>query len=510
MSIIDYIIILIVSLINFYFVFSIYLRKRKNNKNITIAHFILFATLWVIFAFISELTIYKLFFTKLVYVSLLIALSLLFYDSILWLWNHKKSNLNRLIFSFLTIIGLIFISILFFTNWIIAGIEFTNWGFNVVFGNFYYIFIGYLVVCLIIGLINFARIYLKTKGLEKDQLKYWLLGLLLFLSISFFFNVILRAIINSDQYYRFGNYSVIFFTAFIAYAVLKYRLLDIKLVIRRRIIYPVVLFAVVVFYAVGFLFLGNRLANYFPTITDYIYFSAIFLGALIFDPIKNWISEKIDKYLFVASYNREEIVSQLDNLLRQSADFNINNKLVVGALRVRMNLNKVIFVALDREIHNLAVEDTSRGIVHEKRFVLAHIVTNYLKKHKQTLVYEELKREIEDGVLKETKLLKEIEKIKAYVLVPILINRQLTGILILGEKQSGDAFTVEDIKMLDDLAYRISRSMESSSLYRQIEKQKNQLSRNYGDLKKVMDITIGRELKMAELKKKLKTHKGGE
>ncbi len=508
MGIIDFIIVPLVSLVNFYFVFSIYSRKRRNNKDVAIANFILFATLWITSAFLSELTIYKLFFTKVAFFSVLIAVSFLIYASFLWLkrQNQKKTDLNKLVSPILILISLVLSAVLFFSDWIIIGIKLTSWGFDIIFGNLYYLFLGYLAFCTIIALINFAKSYFNAKGLEKDQLKYWFLGLVLFVFSSVFVNVVIRAIVNSDQYYRLGNYSIIFFTAFTAYAILRYRLMDIRLLVRRRILLPVILITVITIYALIFLYLNNRLTVYLPAITNYLYFAALLIGALIYDSVKDRISNFIDHFFLIAPYNREDIVGQLDNLLRQSADFNINNKLVIGALRVRMHLNKVIFVALDREIHNLAVEETSRGTVHEKRFVLPHIITNYLKKHKQTLVYEELKREIEDGILKETKLLKEIEKIKAYVLVPILINRQLTGILILGEKQSGDAFTVEDIKMLDDLAYRISRSMESSSLYRQIEKQKNQLSRNYGDLKKVMDITISRELKMAELKKKIKNN----
>ncbi len=480
----------------------IYVQNRKNLINKIFSLIILSAFVWNLFNFLTDTSksvFQALWFCRLAIIGPTFALFLLWYFSTIF--PKRYNPLNKVLFLILSIFSAIFL-VLFPTSYNVESVSIQNGILSLQAGPLYSLFVIYALIILALLSYNFSKSYRLSRGASKVQITYLLLGAAFTIIFGLLYNGVLP-LIGIKNLGGLGSISVLFFIGFTTYSVARYRFLDVKLVIRRRIIYPIVLVAAVFLYAVGFLYIGNKLAVHFPAIVDYIYFAAIFLGALIFDTIKNWISKTIDKYLFVAPYNREEIVNQLDNLLRQSADFNINNKLVIGALRVRMRLNKVIFVALDREIHNLAVEETSRGIVHEKRYILPHIITNYLKKNKQALVYEELKREIEDGILKETKLLKEIEKIKAYVVVPILINRQLTGILILGEKQSGDAFTVEDIRMFDDLAYRIGRSMESSSLYRQIERQKKQLSRNYGDLKKVMDITIGRELKMAELKKKI-------
>jgi len=487
----------------------IYIQNRKSLINKIFSLIILSTFFWALFNFLTDISKSAgqvLLFSKLILIGPALGLFLFWYFSTIFPKRYRV--LNKGLFFLLLIPAVIFIALIP-TSYNIKSVLIQEGIVSVEVGPLYYFFLVYVLLYISIAIYNLLKNYRLSKGIYETQIAYLLIGGILTVFFGIITNIIFP-LANIQYLGGLGSISALFFIGFTTYSVVKYRFLDVRLVIRRRIIYPIVLVVVVVLYAMGFLYLGNKLAVHFPAITNYIYFAAIFLGALIFDPIKNWISNEIDKYLLVASYNREEMVSQLDNLLRQSADFNINNKLVLGALRVRMHLRRAIFVALDREIHNLDVEETGKGIVHQKRFALSHIITNYLKKHKQTIVYEELKREIEDGVVKETGLLKELEKIKVYVLVPILINRQLTGILILGEKQSGDAFTVEDIKMLDDLAYRISRSMESSSLYRQIEKQKNQLSKNYGDLKKVMDITIGRELKMVELKKKLKTHKGDE
>ena len=71
------------------------------------------------------------------------------------------------------------------------------------------------------------------------------------------------------------------------------------------------------------------------------------------------------------------------------------------------------------------------------------------------------------------------------------------GILFLGEKLSGNPYSREDIKLLDSISYQMAISLQNSLLYEEIKKDKEVLERFY-------KLTVGREVKMAELKEKIR------
>ena len=77
------------------------------------------------------------------------------------------------------------------------------------------------------------------------------------------------------------------------------------------------------------------------------------------------------------------------------------------------------------------------------------------------------------------------------------MKNQLIGMIILGYKLSGDAYTIQDLDLLTVLASQSSIVFNNALSYAEIEKRKAELERFY-------KLTVGRELRMIELKKKIK------
>jgi len=67
----------------------------------------------------------------------------------------------------------------------------------------------------------------------------------------------------------------------------------------------------------------------------------------------------------------------------------------------------------------------------------------------------------------------------------------------LGDKKSQEAFSNEDLELLNNLSYQASIALKNASLFAEVNKRKEELESFYR-------LTVGRELKMIELKSKIK------
>jgi GAF domain-containing protein len=67
------------------------------------------------------------------------------------------------------------------------------------------------------------------------------------------------------------------------------------------------------------------------------------------------------------------------------------------------------------------------------------------------------------------KLKANMKRIEASLCLPLIIKNKLIGIIVLGEKISRDAYTKEDLNLLDFLSNQAAVAIENARLYQQIQ-----------------------------------------
>jgi len=81
------------------------------------------------------------------------------------------------------------------------------------------------------------------------------------------------------------------------------------------------------------------------------------------------------------------------------------------------------------------------------------------------------------------------------LLFPLFQKEKITGLIFLGK--TAQPLSKEEVELLESLSYQISIVLQNSLLYEEIKKDKEALEKFY-------KLTIGRELRMAELKQRIK------
>jgi signal transduction histidine kinase len=142
----------------------------------------------------------------------------------------KKDNLyiEKIIF----LMGVIVFFITTFTSFVVKDVKVSSIGVEPIYHPigmiFYYIS---LLIAPLMALKNFFKKYFIIPPELKIKIQYFLIGLSIFIITNIIFNIFLPLIRGSIQYWQIGNYSIIFFLAFTAYAIVKKELFGIKVVL---------------------------------------------------------------------------------------------------------------------------------------------------------------------------------------------------------------------------------------------------------------------------------------
>lgn len=242
----DPILITIISISNLILGTIVLLSNRKNKVNQMFFGFVVFVTIWIFSAFVSEFSIpdfYKTLLSKTTMASAILAFVFFFYFS--FYFPIKKRLKHFLSLLILNSCVILVIAILF-SRFLIQGLVHQPWGFDLVYNSFgMNLFLTYFLLLVGVSIINFIYSYIKVNRLQKLQLQYLFLGFILFIISIITFNVIFPKIVGSEIYYRLGSYSAIFFIAFTTYAIVKHELMDIKVVLTEVLvgIIGIILFA---------------------------------------------------------------------------------------------------------------------------------------------------------------------------------------------------------------------------------------------------------------------------
>ncbi len=225
--------------------YAVYQQNRKSVTNQTIAILFISIVFWIVYAHLGDSSLfrsYSLLFNRIVYGALYFWAYALF--MLAFVFPEDTSNIKKpvriVLLSFTTILAFIAI----FTDKFILTVENLQWGANNIPGAWSDFFSYYMMV-MMIPLVRFIWVYKKAGQLQRRQLKFFFLGLILFIVGVLVIYLVVNPIVGDERFYRYGNYSAVFFIALTAYAILKHQLFNIKLIITETAVILILIISAV-------------------------------------------------------------------------------------------------------------------------------------------------------------------------------------------------------------------------------------------------------------------------
>jgi len=492
------ILILISATISFILSWVIFQRSKKNKVNISFALFTFFIALWSLCFYFY---FYPIIFSHLIWIKLVYLVAFFIIPPALYflfsfpIRRVKSFLLPGIIY---TICSLILTWFLFFTDLWVKEVIVYPLGPQTITGSVYFLYFLFVGILVVPAFYNLIRNYFSFKGVLKAQLKFILIGVFLFGIPTIIVDIVLPLISGNSRYFWLSPVFSIFIVISTTYAITRYRLMDIKLVITKGVIY-LLSFIFIIALANLLLFLNIQLLTPIPT--NIATFLILIIGILIFQPLFRFFERFASRYFYYTFYSYQAVLSGLAKKLTQVLELNKLSSLIINTLKNTIKLDKIVILLKNKN----GGYDIQNNIGFKKERVISLVKDNflatYLERTQMTLVYEELFSKINETIKREggnklKKLQTNMEKIEAALCLPLFMEETIIGMIILGNKVSGELYSKQDINLLTNLSDQASIAFQNAKLYsevkgfskkleEEVEKATKELKKAYRELKKL-------------------------
>ncbi|MBN2016069.1 hypothetical protein JW766_04520 [Candidatus Dojkabacteria bacterium] len=495
------ILIIVVSVVLLQFGFLAVQKDKKSVSGRNFFLFVCFMVLWLASNHVSNIAnqyVVALWANRLIFPSTTLLIWFLYLFSSVYP-NSKYRISKRSIWFGSVVTGIVFL--VGCSSFLVDSITMEEGYSSINFGWGIYIYSLHLVGYFIAFIVQLVIKYRKALGLEKLRIQYMLIGIVITGVLTIFTNLFLPVVFGVFSFSNIGAGFTIIFVGMTYYSIIRYRFLGIKVLLGNLLVYALSsVFPLITFYLV--LLLENR---YLDTPLSKESLSISIFISLIFTVMFVYIYTRIQKK--VAS---TVIHTEYDPFKeRDSFNRHVSQKLEID--KVIETIFKGVGGALNVIGQHMIVFDEEGGVKRKdfdiwskdrelsKREIPRDLLVKELKKGDYDVIVRD---EIELKRRKVGELLRWMKRFKITAIVPIVGQKELTGIFLLGERSI--PYDSLDIEFLKDIASSANIALERAVYFQEYEelianlekkveertKQLNELARQQKDIIDVMGHEI--------------------
>ncbi len=247
------------------------------------------------------------------------------------------------------------------------------------------------------------------------------------------------------------------------YAIFRYRLMDVDLIFKRGVVYTLAAAIVVGMYFGLVAAVAELVQRQKPNSGPVGLILAVVVTALLFDPVRKWIQDRVDQYFYRTRYDYRRTLLEFGRELSSETD-----------------LNTMLSSLIDRLSHTLAVDRMAIFLAGEKadRFVLAkafglsaptNIDLAFLNSSRPEqaghLFFENTHQ-----VPRETPEAQQaIARLDLNYYIPCHAQQKTVAVLGLGKTTQGDFLSSEDMELLETLGGYLGIAIQNGQLYASLQ-----------------------------------------
>lgn len=449
-----------VVLLSFTYLFVAYLSIAKNKSSLINNLFFLLTFLlcfWSLSSFLEDAPLGG--FVPELFLRLELALGILIsfvFLSFSIYFPKKVFTINK-VFLFLGGLTTIVFSIASFTPNIVNNVRYSD---GIIFTDgpllpYYGFFAAFNFIA---GTFFLLKKYGKLNYQEKQQSLYLAYGFSISSIIAVFFNLIIPNIPSvPGTISRIGIYGNIILVLTVSYAIIKHRLLDIKLIVARTVTYSLLVVIVSLFYIGSAILIGNTFLKTNTTSAQLIEFTILtIIVAFTFQPLRKFLEKSTDKIFFKQDYDSNQLLSALTKVMAETILIDDIAHNLLKHLIAEMRITRGAFVLTDGgKIFVTETQGFSKEPVYSEKDVFS------IQALDKILIFEE----IDEGPIKDL-----MRKLDVTVVIPLKTQVDHVGILLLGEKASGEIYSQKDVNVLEIFTPEAAISFENAKSVEKIRR----------------------------------------
>jgi signal transduction histidine kinase/CheY-like chemotaxis protein len=380
-----------------------------------------------------------------------------------------------------------------------TGVQSTAWGWAPAPGRLYNVFFVYFYAFLLAGLVHLGHAYKSAdSGFRRNRTLLILVGAVLTI-FGGFVDVVRFALAKPfplvDRIYPIGIPANMVCALMFGTAIIRYRMFDVSAVVKKCAVYGTV-GAAVTSILVALTWVLERTFELENMTAVWMIAPLGFIFTLLLTPLGRPIEDWIERLMFSKSRGCHETLVALSKQMSTMLDF---GKVVDTLVRDLVRGIPLTHSAL------LIYDETTRSFVTQREETTTGESAGVAAMRGDSLIVQWLRRK--EGVLvKEEAVLnrraaqyfdaagEELEDIKASLIVPLKLESEITGILLLGEKLSGEIFDTEELELLGVLANQAAIAMANARLYEQADRERRRIEVLYQLSRRLATATETQEL----------------
>jgi two-component system NtrC family sensor kinase len=249
------------------------------------------------------------------------------------------------------------------------------------------------------------------------------------------------------------------------YAIFRYRLMDVDLIFKRGMAYTLAAAAIVgVYFAAvgGVVELVHAKLRDTGTLGLII---AIAVTALLFDPIKNWIQDRLDKFFYRKRYDYRRTLIEFGRELSSETDLDRTLSSIIDRLSRTLDVDRcAVFLGTGEELDQYTLAQ-SFGITDTQ-----YLDLRFLPRSREEMSAGHLFFDNTRQVLRETPRAQDtIARLDLNYYIPCTVQNRTIAVLGLGKTREGDFLSSEDVELLETLAGYLGIAIQNARLYKSLE-----------------------------------------
>lgn len=257
------------------------------------------------------------------------------------------------------------------------------------------------------------------------------------------------------------------------YAIFRYRLMDVDLIFKRGMAYTLAAVATAgVFFTVVAL-VALLVHMRVPSSGTAGLVLAMVITALLFDPVRKWIEQYIDRFFYRTRYDYRQTLVEFGRELNAETDLDKMLTAVVDRLSRTLLVDRLAVFLASNEPQERFVLAKSFGMQHTTGLDLGFLSVPRPEIGEGHLFFENthyLPREM--AAAQET-----IATLDLNYYIPCRAQKNIVAILGLGKTVDGDFLSSEDVELLETLAGYLAIAIQNSRLYASLEQKVAQYER---------------------------------
>jgi signal transduction histidine kinase len=285
-----------------------------------------------------------------------------------------------------------------------------------------------------------------------------------------------RVVPSLEQIYPAGIPANILYTVLLGIAIIRYRMFDVSVAVKKYAAYALA-GGVITALLAGLIHLTEHYLDLTGVSALWVIVPLGVVITLLLGPLGHLLEDYIERLVFSRRRGAHDTLLALSTRMSRILDVDaLMHALVHGLLR-GVPLTRCALLLEDPASRDYTValeESADDGPGGARPIARTSRVVEWLRQHGEVLVKDELKvnprlSEFFDGAEN------ELEDINASLVVALKTENALIGILLLGEKLSGEIFDDQELRLLALLASQAAISFENARLYEELGERNAQL-----------------------------------